>query len=274
MSWFGWLRQGVYAAFAVLILMLVPAAVGGDGAALTVLALGVPSLALVGVNRLRWQRLRVALRSGDAARARALWRRVYSRLDGRARQHPRVQLWRAYVSVLGGHYAPALAILEGLTRIKLSPREQAARDSLRARCLAQGNEPEAAIAVVEQARALPDLSSDTKRALTEALAIARLRMRQPELALSAVDELLSDPERSRARASHLLVRGDALRLIGREGEARAAYDEALHASQHGSMTWRRARERLDQPPPASQHGSMTWRRARERLDQPPPSAYR
>jgi hypothetical protein len=246
-----WLRQVYWAVVVVWMLMIGTAAVAGNAIALIVFGMTLAGVALAGMNQLRWQRLRVALRAGDAARARALWRRVYSRLDGRARQHPRVQLWRAYVSVLGGHYAAGLSILDGLTKVKLGVREQAARDSLRARCLAQGNEPERAVAVVEQARALPGLSSETRRALTEALAIARLRMRQPELALSAVDQLLADPERTRARASHLLVRGDALRLIGREGEARAAYDEALHASQQGTVTWRRARERLDQAPPSA-----------------------
>jgi hypothetical protein len=245
------LRQLYWAMVALWMVMIGAAAVAGNGIAMVVFGMTFTGVALAGMNQLRWQRLRVALRSGDAVRARALWRRVYSRLDGRARQHPRVQLWRAYVSVLGGHYSPALSILEGLMQVKLGPREQAARDSLRARCLAQGNEPERAVAVVDQARALPELSTETRRALTEALAIARLRMRQPELALSAVDQLLGEPERSRARASHLLVRGDALRLIGRELEARAAYDEALRSSQPGSTTWRRARERLDQAPPCA-----------------------
>ena len=246
----GRLRQVYWVVVAGWMVMIGAAAVAGNGIAMVVFAMTMLGVTLHGVNRLRWRQLRGALRAGDAARARALWRRVYTRLDERARAHPRVQLWRAYVAVLGGHYTPALTILDGLGKLPLGAREQAARDSLRARCLAQGPTPESAIPVVAEARRLPELSHDTRRALTEALAIARLRMRQPELALTAVDELLADPERSRARASHLIVRGDALRLIGREGEARVAYDEALRVSEQGTTTWRRARERLQQAAPA------------------------
>lgn len=243
------LRQVYWALVMVWLLMIGAAALAGNGIAIALFGITLLGSTSYAVSRLRWRRLRLALINGDAARARALWRRVYAQLDGRARLHPRVQLWRAYVAVLGGHYAPALTILEGLTQVQLGAREEAARDSLRARCLAQGAHPESAIAVVDQARALPNLTADSKRALTEALAIARLRLRQPELALQAVDELLADPARTRSRASHLVVRGDALRMIGRESEARQAYDESLHASEHGTASWRRARERLEQAPP-------------------------
>lgn len=223
-----------------------------DGLAVTaVIGLGA---ALGGAQRLavrrRSARFLDAYRRDDAETARRLWNAAIARVDERGRSHPRVRVWEAALQALEDRWDEAFATASAIDARALSGNERLALTGLRAGCLAQLGRADEAIDLLQQALGARALPSTTRGSLLRTLAVARLRAGRHEAALRACDEaaaLSGSPVHAAALA---FCRAEALRGLGREGEARAAYAEAQQRAP-GSRFARRAAARLAAAPPSS-----------------------
>jgi tetratricopeptide (TPR) repeat protein len=219
----------------------------GDPAAAGFGGLGAAAWAYWWVSQQRWRRLAFALQWGDVADAQGRFERLWAKLDENARQHPRVQVFRALVLATDCQWREVLQIVENLARYKAMPDIELHRRGLEIRCLAGLGRGEEAIAL---ARDWLSLSPPKALVPFYSLGIAQLHTRRCEGALASFAEVEQRARHDGLRASCAFYRAEALRSLGREAEARAAYELAAQRAPR-SLSGQLARKRLDAPPPST-----------------------
>ena len=245
----GWASPHDIAGFAIGVGCLIGGCLDGSG---ELLALGgfivggwTLSKGLARAKQRRLQKLLSALGAGDAERARSLWKRVQPELDPRLERQSVPALIQAALAILSDDWQGAQQIF---TRVPDAPGAESFR-SARVRCLAELGEAPRAIALAHEFLSADDLAPQRRVSLQLALAVAHLRASSPDKALRLLDELLPNLPNV-ARGAGWLHRGDALRALGRESEARAAYAQATKLATNRATT-DKARARLALPPPSA-----------------------
>jgi tetratricopeptide (TPR) repeat protein len=245
-----WLSLHDLAGLAIGVGCLVSGALGGSG---EVLALGgiivggwALSSASTRARARRLQQLFDAIGWGDAERARRLWTRVQTELDPRLERQSLPQLIQAVILMLSDDWRGAQQIFASVSDTATTNVFHGAR----LRCLVELGDAQRAIELARTYLADDDLTPAGRASLQLALAVAHLRTAAPDKALRLVDELTPDLPHDGTRAAAQLVRGDALRALGREPEAVAAYQNAI-ALAPSSVSARHGRTRLTQSPPTA-----------------------
>ena len=198
------------------------------GLGLTVGTLGIGSWALARRHRNRAKRshrkLVLAVQAGDLTGARRHWQALQDALSPAQQQQAHNRLLETAVLILGEQWQDAQAIFENIPDDL--PHGETTR-SWRVRCLAELGQATRAIALAQEYLTASDSTPLRRAALLYSLGIAQLRAGMPESALRSLDEAATLLTDARIQAGYLLSRGDALRALGREAEAQAAWTSAI-----------------------------------------------
>lgn len=215
----------------------------GSGETATVGGIAVGGWAFVRLRertrRRRWGQLAEALDAGDPELAQRLLTSIRAALEPRLSAAPFMQLVEATILMQHDRWAEAQQLFDRFP----DSASLAGFRATRVRCLAE-LDPQRAITLGDQL-----LAGDEKyaRTLQRALAVAHLRAGDPERALRLLDQ---EPAPASARAAERLCRGEALRALGREPEAQAAFAEVVQLAPKSAMA-RKARAHASQPPPTA-----------------------
>jgi tetratricopeptide (TPR) repeat protein len=210
-------------------------------------AIGLFAYAVHTRHRRRYRLLVEAINDGDVDRAESLWRRVSIQLTAQQRRAANVLYCEACVLALREDWQAALTIVERLCAGKYAWLPVV---SVRARCLAELDRGDEAMPIAEAALAVPDLAPVLRATLLITVGIVRLRRGEYEKALATLDQAASLSSMKGLQASSSFYRADALRALGREPEAIAAYERAA-AMVPLSRRAAHAQKRLTQAPPSS-----------------------
>lgn len=223
---------------------LVGGVIIGSGETATMGGIAVGGWALVRLRdrtrRRRWLQLNDAIAAGDPELARRVLGRIQATLDSPARNHPFMQLMEAAMLMLQERWADAQGIFDRFA----DHASLAMFRSTRVRCLAE-LDPQRALAL---ARQLVAGGTTYSEALRRAVAVAHLRAGEPEHALRALDQQAA--AHPSAQAADQLYRGEALRALGRESEAQAAFAEAVRLAPDSPVA-RKARAHASKAPPSA-----------------------
>jgi tetratricopeptide (TPR) repeat protein len=193
----------------------------------------------------RWAQLREAMVSGDAERMEKLLASITEELTpGELRQVP-VDYVEAVLLMMREDWQAALDRVERLQRV---PPGQLA--FLRARCLAELGHTEEATTMAQAALGRPKISAEERAGTLVVLAIGLLQQRQFEKVLTTLAEAARASAGLGVQASCSFYRAEALRALGREAEARDAYQRTIDLVPR-SRRAAHARERLAAAPPSA-----------------------
>jgi predicted negative regulator of RcsB-dependent stress response len=234
------------------------ALVGGQivGTARVLVGLGLVLLPMVAMRargplrslRGRWHQSKMAasIGEGDVEAAQARWQQSLRPIYELQQQTIMLRYQDAVILVLREEWQAALDSVETLQATGVSA---VLVKSLRATCFAHlGRDAEAFTLASETlaANEVPGL----RPALQTTIALALVHQSHPERALPRLDEVAEAASTPILRASCSFVRGDALRALGREDEARAAYERTAALAPLSRYAVR-ARQRLALVPPGA-----------------------